>query len=50
MFNRSQDKLTNNGVQNIMKALLDMPTGVHTILVYPDLMTIRELYTKIRFD
>lgn len=39
-------KSTNNGVQNIMKALLDMPTGMHTILVYPDLMTIREMYTK----
>lgn len=44
----SEDKgqVKGKGVRHVMNSLLDMPVGSHTLLVYPDLATLREVYAK----
>ena len=34
------------GIPHIMRSLMDMPAGSHTLLVYPDLMTLRQVYAR----
>ncbi len=46
MPNEDKSKVTSKGVRHVMKSLLDMPVGSHTLLVYPDLDTLREVYAK----
>lgn len=37
---------TNAGVRQVMKSLFQIPVTTHTILVYPNINTIREIYTN----
>jgi len=46
MSSEDRNKETAKGVRQLMKSLLDTPTGSHTLLVYPDLTTLREVYAK----
>ena len=46
MPNEDKSEVTSKGVRHVMKSLLDMPVGSHTLLVYPDLATLREVYAK----
>ena len=39
-------EFSNTGVRQVMKSLIRTPLGTHTILVYPNLKTIREIYTN----
>jgi len=37
---------SNRGVHHVLNSLLSIGIGTHTVLVYPDLRTIREVYTN----
>jgi hypothetical protein len=47
-MNMNPDKCesSNNGVHHVLNSLLSTGIGTHTVLVYPDLKTIREVYTN----
>ena len=34
------------GIPHIMRSLMDMPAGSHALVVYPDLMTLRQVYAR----
>ena len=46
MPNEDKSEVKSKGVRHVMKSLLDIPAGSHTLLVYPDLATLREVYAK----
>ncbi len=45
-MNPNKCESSNNGVHHVLNSLLSTGIGTHTVLVYPDLKTIREVYTN----
>jgi hypothetical protein len=45
-MNPDKCESSNNGVRHILNSLISTGIGTHTVLVYPDLKTIREVYTN----
>ena len=45
-MNPDKYESSNRGVRHVLNSLLSTKIGAHTILVYPDLMSIREVYTN----
>lgn len=45
-MNPDKYESSNRGVRHMLNSLLSTEIGAHTVLVYPDLMSIREVYTK----
>ena len=45
-MNPNKCESSNNGVHHVLNSLLSTGIGTHTVLVYPDLRTIREVYTN----
>jgi hypothetical protein len=45
-MNPAKHESSNRGVHHVLNSLLSTQIGTHTVLVYPDLMMIREVYTN----
>lgn len=43
-------RFINAGVREVMKSLLQIPLSTHTILVYPNTHTLREIYTNYIYN
>ena len=43
-------RFINAGVRKVMKSLLQIPLSTHTILVYPNTHTLREIYTNYIYN